>query len=197
VNGSASHGTNPAIPLYYQWRQLTGFQLNYFCDPNGFIATSGFFNATSAILEFVPRTFGRYLFELTVTDNVSTSTARVQVQVDPDFQQPPSTFTPIINLTDPPILNLTPPTRVELNFTNVTLPPLAPHAPIAPPTPSNITPPPIFPDYPTSSWELFGLVFVACAMLLMLFVIIVGWWISRHKIELRCYDTVVTGPVET
>ena len=196
INGTGSHGTNPSIPLYYQWVQLSGFQLTYFCDPNGFIPTSGFFNTTSPIAEFVPRTFGRYQFQLTVTDNVSTSTALLQVQVNPDFQQPPSTFTPIINFTDPPILNLTPPTRVELNFSNATLPPLAPHSPVAPPPPSNITPPPIIPIYPPPTpSEFVALLFIASAMFLLLFFIMTAWWLFRHKIMLRYYDSVLVGPV--
>lgn len=197
INATASHGTNPSIPLYFTWVQLTGFPLTYSCDPNGFIATRGFFNTTSPIAEFVPASVGLYLFEVTVTDNVTSSTARLQVQVNPDFKQPPSTFTPIINFTQPPILNLTPPTRFEYNFSNQTIQPLPPQAPIAPVPPSNITPPPIIPVYPPATpGEIMGLAFVIGAMIILLMTVIVGWYLYRHKTELRYYDSVVYGPIE-
>ncbi len=197
INASLSHGTNPSIPLYYSWEQMSGFPLTYLCNPFGFQATRGFFNTTSPIAEFVPASVGLYLFEVTVTDNISSSTARLQVQVNPDFDQPPSTFTPIINFTAPPILNLTPPTREEYNFTNVTIPPLPPQAPVDPDPPSNITPPPVIPFYPPATTsEIIGLVFVAGAMMIMLWAIVTAWWLYRHQTELRYYDSVVYGPAD-
>jgi hypothetical protein len=144
VNGSYSYGTIATVPLYYLWEQIGGDPLNYLCDPFGFRTTRAILNTTQPILEFVPPGPGKYVFRLTVTDNVTNSSAVVSVTVTPDFKQPPATFTPIINYTDPPIRDLEPPSREILNKTNATTAPFNTFSPIAPPAPVNISVAPPF-----------------------------------------------------
>jgi hypothetical protein len=132
LNGSYSFDTNPAMPIYCSWIQTAGFPLTFSCDLSGFTATAAFFNTTDCIAQFVPPLPGLYCFQLTVTDNSTNSSASICVQVNPNFQQPQSTFTPILNFTPPPLRNLTFPPRAPLDFPNFSQPPFnspAPHAP--------------------------------------------------------------------
>jgi hypothetical protein len=158
LNGSYSHATNPASPLYYLWSVYSGDLDPFFCDPFGFSATSAFFNTTEPIAYFVPPLPTTYCFQLNVTDNITVSSSAILcVTVNPDFQQPNSTFTPLANFTAPPIR--------DFNFTNRTIvsqppfqqPPFVTHTPIqgppsAPsegnttPAPTNTTP--FFPPVP-------------------------------------------------
>lgn len=193
LNGSLSYGTNPAVPLTYEWLQIGGFPLLYKCDPFGFEATRGFFNTTEPIAFFVPGSLGQYLFQLTVCDNStgSCSVGYLQVQVNPNFQQPNSTFTPIINFTDPPIRNLTQPDRPVYDTPNVTLPPLGTEAPVAPPPPSNTTVPPIIPVYPPLTIaEVWALVTVLLLLVLLMAILVLGWILQRRKAQFRYLDTV-------
>ncbi len=195
INGTQSFGTNPNITLYYQWSEQSGFQLTYFCTDNGQVPTTGFFNTTSPVACFVPGSFGFYFFQLFVTDNQTSSTAILQVQVVPDFQQPPSTLTPIINFTDPPILNFTPPPLQNFNFSNATIPPLAPSPPVPPIPPGNVTPPPIKPVWPplTPLQQVLGVLNVLLALIL-LWTFAMGSYLMRDKTQERWRDVVRYGP---
>jgi len=196
LNGSLSWETNPSLPLTYQWTQIAGFSLQYLCDPSAFLATRSIVNLTDPVACFVPPFFGLYTFQLCVTDTLVTSCDGLQILVVPDFDQPAGTLTPIINFTDPPIRNLTQPTRPILNFTNITRPPLLPPVPVPPPpAPDNITVPPIFPYIPPASFsDQMALLFVLGAMLLLYFIIFVGWLLFRPQTYYRYLDRTSYGP---
>lgn len=152
LNGTMSYSTDLLTNLTYYWIQTSGPPLEYSCDNIGFFTTRAFFNTNESIAYFVPSGVGYYCFQLIVSDGVVNSTAALAcVTVNPDFGQPPSTFTPITNYTYPPLRNLTPPTRPNITFppsTNApfnTFPPVAqtpttiiPNIPVIPPQP-NIT----------------------------------------------------------
>lgn len=196
LDGSLSHGTDPNIPITYQWIQTGGIPTNYKCDEFGFETTRGFFNTTEPIAFFIPPTIGRYYFRLTVCDNVTCVDSLIlEVAVFPDFQQPPSTFTPIINFTDSPIRNLTPPTRPNYTLPNFSFPPLSPPAPVAGPPPSNITVPPLFPIYPPPTYlEWIGLLVVGGFMIILFFLIAIAWLIQSRRTNYSYLDTVSYGP---
>ena len=103
VNGNYSYRTNPLIPMYYQWYQISGSPLVYDCDPLGFRPTRGMFKTNESIMEFVPPSVGLYGFQLVLSDGVNNVSSRyVYVQVNPNFGQPNSTMTPLPNYTNPP-----------------------------------------------------------------------------------------------
>lgn len=196
LDGTPSHGTDPSIPINYSWIQVGGPVLLYKCDPSGSEATRAFLNTTEAIATFVPYTIASYYFRLTVCDNVSCDTSiDLRVAVVPDFQNPPSTFTPIINFTNPPIRDLTPPTRPNYTYPNFTFPPLGPQTPVAGPPPSNITTPPLFPTFPSPTLaEYIGILFVGGSMIILFFAICVAWLIYSKRKNYAYLDTVGYGP---
>jgi hypothetical protein len=173
LNGSYSYSTNPAAPFYCNWIQTGGFPLTFSCDPSGFTSTAAFFNTTDCIARFVPPLPGLYCFLLTVTDNVTNSSAAICVQVNPNFQQPESTFTPIFNFTPSPIRNLTFPPRPILNFSNYSLPPFNIPPPIAPTPTPNTTGPPLVPTFPAFNFSDYAVlvVLLICVILFFLFAI--------------------------
>lgn len=196
LDGSLSHGSDPSIPINYSWVQVAGPALLYKCDPGGNEPTRGFFDTTQAIANFVPYTIGSHYFRLTVCDNEAcVDSLDLEVTVIPDFGQPPATFTPIINFTDPPIRNLTPPTRGDYTLPNLSFPPLSPQAPVAGPPPSNIIVPPLFPSYPSPTLsEWVGILFVFGSMSILFFAICVAWILYSQRTSYAYLDTVGFGP---
>lgn len=182
LNGSYSFGTDPSIPLYYEWiiTAQGALQVPFYCDPTGFISTSAFFNTTEPIAYFVPPIPGTYCFQLSVTDGITNSTsAQLCVTVTPNFGQPPSSFTPIFNFTPPPIR--------DFNFTNRTIfsPPPSVQAPFytlapiqaspnqsPPPLSGNTTP--IFPPVPELTFgdKLVLYVILACIVAFYIFFVV-------------------------
>lgn len=176
LNGTLSYSTDFSTNLYYYWVQTSGPPLAYLCDDIGFFTTRAFFNTNQAVADFVPSGVGYYCFQLFVGDNISNSTAALAcVQVNPDFGQAPSTFTPIINYTDPPLRNLTPPTRPEITFPPTTNAPFNTFPPISSTPTANIVPPPFIPIQPniTNAEVLIVYTIISAWILIIAFMIII------------------------
>jgi len=194
IHGNWSWDTKVAIPIYCSWIQTAGFPLTYSCDLSGFTATAAFFNTTQCIAQFVPPLPGLYCFQLTVTDNVSSSTASLCVQVNPNFQQPESTFTPILNFTEPPLRNLTLPPRPVLNFSNFSLPPFNTQPPVAAPPPINTSGPPLITIMPPPGFSEYAVlvVWLICTILFFLFAFYM-FLIYREESAYRVLDKKTYG----
>lgn len=157
LNGTLSYGTAGGTNLTYVWNQTSGPPLSYLCDSFGFFTTRAFFDTDQPVSCFVPPSVGYYCFQLIVYDGaIVSNTALACVQVNPDFGQPPSTFTPIQNYTDPPLRNVTPPTRPNITFPPTTNAPFDTFPPVADSPTSPIIPPPFIPTLPNvTNTEVF------------------------------------------
>jgi hypothetical protein len=186
VNGSYSYST-AGVPLSYSWTQTDGLPLLFSCDPDGFTPTQAIFNTSEPVMQFVPPSPGWYCFQLVVSDGVTNSTpAYICVQVQPDFGQPNSTLTPIVNYTPPPLNFFTPPPVPHIPFENATIPPLDSQAPVVPsPTLNNTHVPPMFPTYPPMSpTDVVAFIIV---MAWCLVVIYLSVWFINQFLEVNEY----------
>ena len=196
VSGNYSFSTLASDTLTYFWEQVDGTPLDYFCDDGGFQPTRAIFNTTEPFLEFVPPLAGKYGFRLIVSNGYVNSTAAyVQIQVNPNFGQPNSTFTPILNYTNPPLLFITPAPVPHFPFFNFTLPPFNSLPPTAAPTAGNSTPvPPLLPSQPPPTTMDYVALFVLGASIyvgLMLFLVM--WREFRDVNEYRFLDKRIYG----
>lgn len=159
LNGTRSYATVPNTTICYSWIQTNGPAIIYSCDDIGFFTTRAFFNTTEAVAWFVPSTVGEYCFQLTVGDCIlNSSTALTCITVQPDFGQPNSTYTPILNYTDPPLRNLTQNETQNITFPPSTPAPFEPFAPVAPPPTGTIVVPPLIIIQPNATrTEIIGL----------------------------------------
>lgn len=196
LNGSASFSTDPNITIFYNWTQQIGWNL----WPPVFDSTcgdfiSGLFNYTQAIACFIPPFVGLYQFNLTVTDNVSTtSSCIVYVNVIPppiNHTAPNETigpFNPTPLRTDPPI------NRTIVSFPPSTLTPIttSPTSDTAAPTTNtNVTPNfPIFPPATNVEWlAIFAMIFAG----LFIFILYSGILLAtKHEDDYNFLDRIRT-----
>jgi hypothetical protein len=174
VLGNYSFSTLATSILTYLWTQVSGPPLNFDCDSDGFSATRAIFNTTEPILQFVPDGPYLYCFQLVISDGITNSTPSppVCIQVQAAFGQPPSSFTPINNYTDPPLVYFSDPPVPHIPFDNVTLPPFNTFPPVTPPPPptnTNVSWP--FTPVPEPTWTdivAFFIIFLGSYVVLML-----------------------------
>lgn len=156
LNGSASYGANPAIPLFYNWTQISGNPITvpFRCDPStvGYYNLEGLFNTNESIAYFIPASYGIYTFRLTISDNGTSPTrfADIHISVELNFDGPNSTNNNYTDYPDSPNYNIPnrtvptisfPPTIPPPPFNDLTRSP-SNNDPVPTPIPSpfNITP---------------------------------------------------------
>ena len=178
LNGTTTSQTGN-YTLYYNWTLLWGWPLSpttYSTACSDY--TRAFFNTSQAVSCFIPQFLGIYQFQLTVTDNLcttSTSTIFVNVVLPgsnvSDFNNSYDTFPPV-GLTNPPI------GRPVIGFPTTPSVPvtLAPFAPSTRPyVNTTVAGPPSYGAPTTSQWiSLLTMVMVAALFIVMFF----GLWIA-------------------
>jgi hypothetical protein len=198
VNGSYSYNTEPSVPMYFEWRQISGQPLTYDCDPLGFRTTRGIFDTNESVMTFVPPSVGMYGFQLTVTDGVNNVSSRfVYIQVNPNFGQPNATLTPIPNATDPPTRLNSPAPVGNFPTFNLSLPPFVPLPPVSQPPPPNTTVPPIITilPYPTPMTVL-AIFIVVMGLIFLSFLSMILWKRYSHVNAYRVLDKITYGGLQ-
>ena len=111
LNGSASFGENPDIPLTFNWTQTAGSNLTipFACDPAtvDYYNLEAFFFINQSIAYFIPPVLGIYTFRLTVCDGgVSPCQFQeIHVSVELNFDGPNSTHINYTDYPDSPVYN--------------------------------------------------------------------------------------------
>lgn len=112
LNGSASFGENPAIPLFYNWTQIAGSNITvpYQCDPDtvDYYNVEAFLNTNRSIANVVFPAYGIYTFRLTISDNGTSPTRYqdIQVSVELNFDSPNGTDRNYTDYPDSPTYNI-------------------------------------------------------------------------------------------
>ena len=183
LNGSLTYATVPSTNISYYWIQSNGPPLVYSCDDIGFFPTRAFFNTSQPFAHFVPWTVGEYCFQLIAGDGIYNSTpAQICITVQPNFGQPNSTYTPIVNYTYPPLRNLTENGTQNITFPPSTPAPFEPFAPVAPPPTGQIVVPPLIIIQPNATrTEILGL-FIGCMGWVIIGVFLYIVWISYGNV---------------
>jgi len=200
LNGSATFGENPTIPLFYNWTQVSGNTITvpFACNPAtvDYFNVEAFFNANESIAYFIPASYGIYTFCLNVSDGGISPWRQkcIHISVELNFDPPNSTNRNYTDFPDAPIYNFS-----NGSVPTISFPPISP-APVndltrspsindpvptpipipLPPSGSNTTSPaptpiipPIFPVFP----RLREPTAVEYAVLLVAFIPMVLLWI--------------------
>lgn len=127
LNGSASFGENPSIPLFYEWTQVTGNNITvpFQCNPAtvDYRNMEAFFNRNESIAYFIPASYGIYTFCLNVSDGgVSPSRSQcIHISVELNFERPNSTDRNYTDYPDAPIYNFS-----NGSVPTISFPPISP-----------------------------------------------------------------------
>lgn len=154
LNGSLTYNENPNFPLFYEWTQTTGNEINttlpIVCDPVtvDYLNFEAFWRRNESIAYFIPSTLGIYCFRLTATDGTGQRTAYEEmcISVEDDFSRSNATDRNYTDYPDaarhnhsiPVIPNITfePANRTPFNdltqSPSATLPPPPPPSPVSP-----------------------------------------------------------------
>lgn len=157
LNGSATFGENPSIPLFYNWTQISGNPIPtpFQCNPAtvDYHNVEGFFNRNESIAYFIPASYGIYTFCLNVSDGgISPSRSKcIHISVELNFDGPNSTNRNYTDYPDAPIYNFS-----NGSVPTISFPPISPapvndltrspsnNDPVPTPIPAPLPPPPTF-----------------------------------------------------
>lgn len=157
LNGSATFGENPSIPLFYNWTQISGNPIPtpFQCNPAtvDYHNVEGFFNRNESIAYFIPASYGIYTFCLNVSDGgISPSRSKcIHISVELNFDGPNSTDRNYTDYPDAPIYNFS-----NGSVPTISFPPISPapvndltrspsnNDPVPTPIPAPLPAPPTF-----------------------------------------------------
>lgn len=203
LNGSASYGLNPAIPLFYNWTQTAGSNITvpFECDPVtvDYYPVEALYDTNTSILKFVPPAYGIYTFRLTVCDN-GTSPCRFQeihVSVELNFDGPNSTKNNYTDYPDAPTFNVSngsvptisfPPTTSGggVTFQPLPRPPIF-FVPTPEPLPSSTNATSFFPRLPPPSAAELALLFFALICAILIWFLLFSFCLSQLRNDHRSY----------
>lgn len=201
LNGSLTYNENPNFPLFYEWTQTTGNEINttlpIVCDPAtvDFLNFEAFWRRNESIAYFIPSTLGIYCFRLTVTDGTGQRTAYEEmcVSVEDDFSRSNATDRNYTDYPDAPGYNHSDPVVPNITFEPANRTPInditqSPSATLPPPPPTPVSPiiafiAIFFPQLPppTLIAQLL-LLFVTIACLLV-FILLTGYCIAYMPVD--------------
>ena len=194
LDGSLSYGTDPNITLFYNWTQITGYDIeggeyNNTCGGWNY----GLFDTNQSIAKFVADQPGLYAFNLTVYDLLGNAewniTYILVLPVGHKDTKPPSLSE---EFTDPPIRNLTFDRKPKPLWPNYSAPfQFFPPPNATPLTDINMTNPfPTIPPITAVQYLVVSFMSIVCFAFLLLFI---GLLLSKRPFDEYNYlDRMIT-----
>lgn len=200
LNGSASFGLNPVIPLFYNWTQTSGSNITvpFECDPStvDYYPVEALYDTNTSIMKFVPPVYGLYTFRLTVCDN-GTSPCRFQeihVSVELNFDGPNSTKDSYTDFPDAPTFNVSNGSVPTISFVPTSGASFQPFprppsffVPTAEPLPSSTNVTSFFPRLPPPSAAELALLFFALICAILMWFLLFSFCLSQLRNDHRSY----------